>query len=448
MLSLSPLAAADQIQALPGWEGALPSRQFSGYLDLPGTSKHVHYWFVESEGNPELDPITLWLNGGPGCSSLDGLFYENGPLRFDSQNASKLVHFEYTWAKQSNMIYLEAPVGVGFSYSDDVSDYRCTDDTTAADNVAALEQFFERYPSFKSREFFITGESYGGVYCPTLAEAILKKKDFAGPKLTGMAVGNGCTGTEIGVCGPDRDFYTAQYFATSTGLLGPNLQEEITKECEFTDPRSLSKACKRAIDKMAPLLSRINIYDVYGQCINYNPLLHGRTPPQQRFKAPVHADTIVGGPDACINSIEASNYLQRRDVTAAIHTIPVSNWAVCNTARGWSYKSTRPNLPRDTYPFLIDNIRVVIYNGDFDACVPWTDNEAWTKNMGLTPTSSWHPWSYETKNGAQIGGYATTYNNNNGFTFTTIRGGRHEVPESAPEAAFELLRRLIGGNGF
>ena len=71
---------ADEIKALPGWEGDLPSKQYSGYLEVPGDrgSKFYHYWFVESEGNPKTDPVGLWLNGGPGSSSLIGFLTENG----------------------------------------------------------------------------------------------------------------------------------------------------------------------------------------------------------------------------------------------------------------------------------------------------------------------------------------------------------------------------------
>lgn len=100
-------------------------------------------------------------------------------------------------------------------------------------------------------------------------------------------------------------------------------------------------------------------------------------------------------------------------------------------------------------------MHVVIYNGDWDACVPYTDNQAWTAGMGFPTVSPWHPWMYE-KNfdgemSSQVGGYATVYappNSAFNFTFITIRGGRHEVPETAPDKALDMLDHLLTGKPF
>jgi len=102
-----------------------------------------------------------------------------------------------------NMLYIESPVGVGFSYSE-TNDYKCDDDRTATENLAAVESFFGMFPEYSKNKFFITGESYAGVYVPTLAEAIVnaeKAGTYTGAPLTGIAVGNGCSGTEVGICG-------------------------------------------------------------------------------------------------------------------------------------------------------------------------------------------------------------------------------------------------------
>jgi len=114
------------------------------------------------------------------------------------------------------------------------------------------------------------------------------------------------------------------------------------------------------------------------------------------------------GTTPCVNTFEASAWLNNPDVRKAIHVEPanVENWQVCGSADGWTYKSTRPNLPRDTYPLLVSKISVLIYNGDFDACVPYTDNEAWTRSMGYNITKDWHPWVYQDGAYKQIGGAA------------------------------------------
>ena len=88
---------------------------------------------------------------------------------------------------------------------------------------------------------------------------------------------------------------------------------------------------------------------------------------------------------------------------------------------------------------------MLIYNGDWDACVPYTDNEAWTESMGYAAKEPWHAWSYD---GNQVGGYATVYDTPHNFTFITVRGGRHEVPETAPDRAFEMLKRFLNGEKF
>ncbi len=82
---------------------------------------------VCAQNNPSTDPVTVWFNGGPGCSSLEGYLYEHGPFHINPADPSQLYYNNYTWSKVSNVLYLEAPVGVGFSYSDNRNDYNTND---------------------------------------------------------------------------------------------------------------------------------------------------------------------------------------------------------------------------------------------------------------------------------------------------------------------------------
>uniref|UniRef100_A0A7S2SB30 Carboxypeptidase n=1 Tax=Mucochytrium quahogii TaxID=96639 RepID=A0A7S2SB30_9STRA len=488
--------AEDRIDRLPGWDDELPSRHYSGYLNISDT-KHVHYYFVEKhkmheDENVHDAPVVIWLNGGPGCSSLDGLFYEHGPFRINHTDPTKLIPFEYAWSKQANVLYIEAPVGVGFSYSDSKEEYHVDDDSTAKDNLLAVEKFFELYPELVNSDFYITGESYAGVYVPTLAEAIMfadKAGKYKGAKLRGIAVGNGCTGTERGSCSSkgQTEKFLSQYLR-ATALISPKVKRDLLLNCgdfsgQMPQPHG---ACNDTLEEMHDQVGDVNLYNIYGEC-------HNGT--KTALKAPVHVhktakqraaterDTFkvvdqlssrkLGtqgereeeikrmraeeddkdeprGPMACIDSRFATAYLTIPSVIKALHVVePPFTWEVC--ANQVNYTKTRTNLPRDTYPALIDYLdRVVIYNGDFDACVPYTDNQDWTAGMGFAQKDMWHPWTYRATDGegAQVGGYAINYREDRKFTFLTVRGGRHEVPETAPEQAFELLRRVLNRERF
>jgi len=272
---------ADAITWLPGWDAPLPSPQYSGYLNISST-KHLHYWFVYSEKDPANDPVLLWLNGGPGCSSLDGFIYEHGPFQVDPTDYSTLQLREYHWSSIANVIYLEAPVGVGFSYSDNPSvDYQCTDVTTANDNLAALNLFFtQKFPEFSKNEFYLTGESYAGVYIPTLAQAIMnaaKAGTYTGAPLRGMAVGNGCTGNEIGICGfGEQGTYYEWEYLTQQALIPNTLKTKINTVCNWTAAmmnltNALSPACKLLLDDASEIISNVDLYDIYGDCVNSYP---------------------------------------------------------------------------------------------------------------------------------------------------------------------------------
>jgi hypothetical protein len=149
---------ADEITSLPGWDLPLPSKQYSGAAStladvcfvflfisfpafpgyLPVPDGYLHYWFVLSQNNPATvgfalnfdgfewclkknrlflqDPVLLWLNGGPGSSSLIGLLTENGPLQTSdlsrinmTDDIPNLIYNKYNWALNYSVLWLEQP---------------------------------------------------------------------------------------------------------------------------------------------------------------------------------------------------------------------------------------------------------------------------------------------------------------------------------------------------
>ena len=175
----------DEIINLPGLQAEINFRQFSGYLD-GGNGYRLFYWFVESQNYPSEDPVVLWLNGGPGCSSIAGLLTENGPFRV-AADGTTLYLDPYSWNAFANVLYLESPVNVGFSYNTTkfTESHVYNDEATVDIKYNALINFFEKYPYYKKHEFYITGESYAGVYIPLLTQKILKNRWKNGLHLKG-----------------------------------------------------------------------------------------------------------------------------------------------------------------------------------------------------------------------------------------------------------------------
>ncbi|GFY99923.1 serine carboxypeptidase-like 46 [Actinidia rufa] len=163
----------DRINQLPG-QPQVSYQQFSGYVTVDEKKQRaLFYYFVEAEIDPASKPLVLWLNGGPGCSSLGvGAFSENGPFR---PSGKVLVRNEHSWNREANMLYLETPIGVGFSYSSDSSSYVTVNDKiTGTDNLVFLHNWFAKFPQYRNRSLFISGESYAGHYVPQLAEIMLQ----------------------------------------------------------------------------------------------------------------------------------------------------------------------------------------------------------------------------------------------------------------------------------
>ena len=114
--SHADLSSRSEVTSLPGFDGELLSKHHSGFLTVDlELGSHLFYYFVESEGNPAEDPVVLWLNGGPGCSSFDGFVYEHGPFKYDFNHGDvKLKTNPFAWSKVANMIYLDSPAGKEF----------------------------------------------------------------------------------------------------------------------------------------------------------------------------------------------------------------------------------------------------------------------------------------------------------------------------------------------
>lgn len=469
----------DEVISLPGWSGKLPSRQWSGYLDVgPEKNRHLHYYFVESENEPATDPVTLWLNGGPGASSIAyGMMTEIGSLVFnrhslvDNTTATPLLEYNrYGWARNSSMLYLESPAGVGFSYCD-YTPCASNDTSTAEDAFDAVTAFFKGFPEHKAAPFYITGESYAGIYCPMLAEQIMNR---GGVNLQGLAVGNGCWGNQVGTCGFSQDEVRIEMeYQFGHSMFSQRLYKQIKDTCKFPTPTQAGwlppPGCQALIDQLhtqsgAKFWDNPNTYNfcpIEGALSEQSRMLkHRVTAAELDAEAGARADQLQGlralgaGFEATGPLGEQQNWCGGPDAYRAWMALPALQeaWHVrpINPASAMKYTRAPAADLRPLYKTLAEKYRVWIYSGDSDGCVPHVGTEEWTADLGFAVADEWHPWvsDGDGANGttAVIVGYTVAFGGaSKDFRFATIMDSGHEVPTFKPVPAFAMLQRFWKG---
>jgi serine carboxypeptidase-like clade 1 len=231
------------------------------------SERSLFYYLALSERDPAADPVVLWLNGGPGCSSFDGFVYENGPFNFEpgSTLLPRLQLNPYSWSKVSNIMYLDSPAGVGMSYSLNKSDYTTGDLKTAADAHTFLLKWFELYPEFHSNPFYISGESYAGVYIPTLADEVVRGiEKGVEPRINfkGYLIGNAFTDV-------DYDFNSFVPFAHGMGLISTDMFEDVKASCHGTFFGDVDNLCQEKIERVHWVICRAYRSTTYVQSCGF-----------------------------------------------------------------------------------------------------------------------------------------------------------------------------------
>ena len=378
---------------LPYVTDRMPSPSYSGYLNVTDT-KRLHYVYVESQNNATSasDPLIVWFNGGPGCSSLLGFMQEHGPFVIDD-NSTVVKKNDYPWNLNANVLYLESPAGVGWSVGEKVSDYKHTDMSTSQDAFVALEQWYHAFPERRANELYISGESYGGIYVPYLAWQIMNHnmlidlKQANGTKwnLKGIMVGNGVTDFEVDI---SPSFPEIAY---NFNLIPKKLFDTYTKE-----------GCKRYFRDFKPIEGPQNCLDMWYQINNltkglnwydlYRPLYPDSLSAEERI-----GKTIIGGEERTylrgrtpreftpflkhffpkqdkmpIFGSAVSDYMNLPETRNVLH-IPdsVQTWSECmpeDNTNFTYYMQQEGSIW--IYPFLKDaGIRILFYSGDTDGCV-------------------------------------------------------------------------------
>ncbi|KAF5782667.1 putative carboxypeptidase D [Helianthus annuus] len=429
----------DLVTNLPG-QPSVDFRHYAGYVTVnEKKGRALFYWFYEAWTLPHEKPLVLWLNGGPGCSSVGyGATQEIGPFIVNTDG--KGLHLNpYSWNREANMLFLESPVGVGFSYSNTANDYdNLGDDLTAKDAYAFLHNWFQKFPSFKNRTFYIAGESYAGKYVPELAGLIHDKNNDASLyiNLKGILLGNPETNDA-------EDWKGLIDYAWSHAVVSDETHKIIRENCDFNSNNTWSNEdCSQAVDEVLAQYSEIDIYSLYTSVCITNSAYADNKAMQVVFKksSSKMMPRIMGGYDPCLDDY-AKSYYNKPEVQKALHVgdgLNLKNWTICNMDifNGWA-QSKDSVLP--IYKKLIDaKFRIWVYSGDTDGRVPVLSTRYSLSSLGLPITRAWRPWYHQ----KQVAGWLQEYE---GLTFATFRGAGHAVPIFKPSESLAFFTSFLLG---
>ncbi|KAL8993282.1 MAG: hypothetical protein Q9188_007371, partial [Gyalolechia gomerana] len=199
----SPNATQFAVHSLPNVTFPLPPN-WAGYIPIPGVGNNkLFFWLFQAENHNASENLIFWLNGGPGCSSMTGLTFENGPLQFHARAAVPNAN-PYSWTKLANVLYVDQPVGTGYSTGDKAPS-NIADVTN--DFFHWLKAFYEHFPTLKNKDTYIIGESYAGVYIPYFTKAILSNRNLLDINLKAIALGDPTIGNNAAM----TDVVTSTY---------------------------------------------------------------------------------------------------------------------------------------------------------------------------------------------------------------------------------------------
>ncbi|WCJ33314.1 serine carboxypeptidase-like 45 [Euphorbia peplus] len=442
----------DKITSLPG-QPPVSFSQYGGYITIDESqNRALFYYFVEAETDPASKPLVLWLNGGPGCSSLGaGAFSEHGPFR--PAGGANLTINEYSWNKAANMLYLESPAGVGFSYSANESFYDLVNDTiTAQDNVAFLQKWFLQYPEYNNTPFFITGESYAGHYVPQLARLIVDSGLHF--NLKGIAIGNPLV--EF-----NSDINSQGEYYWSHGLISDPCYGLINSVCNMSQlwresfiSGSLSDGCKLVNDELSTQIPyEIDNYDVTADvCISDETaqLRSKNHPLRPRFNTLLASQSRFEGNkneniDVCVGE-KTAVYLNTKEVQAAIHAklIGISHWTFCSQVMNYDEQNLEMPTIDVVGSLVTSGFPVLVYSGDQDSVIPFISSRALVDGLAnrlkLNTTSTYRAWLQD----KQVGGWTQVYGDI--LTYATIRGASHMAPFSSPARSLALFQAFLTGS--
>jgi len=403
--------------------------QHSGYITVNGSynnGTHLFFWMFESRSKPATDPLIIWLTGGPGCSSLTALFFENGPYTINTDLSLKIN--PYSWNSFANIIFVDQPAGTGFSYVDSIFDYDTNEDQIAHDMYWFIQEFYTEYRQYSTLPLFITGESYAGHYVPAISDRIKKgNSNGEGPfkiPLKGLAIGNGWVDP------------AAQY----PGYPKWALQNNLINEVEYGADMVAIELCETLIETLPWIAAFYECQLTVEAILAEVGVTVGYVPNPYNYKIP------CDDPPLCYDFSLADKYLAQPSVQQALG-VTGHDWTECNMeVHIFLLADWMANLDTVIPGLLESNYQVLVYSGMLDFICNWVGGELWTTQMPWSGQQQFNNANYTDWHvDGKVAGHAKTAKN---LTFLKVENAGHMVPMDQPANSLDMLKRFLNNQPF
>ncbi|KAI0053671.1 alpha/beta-hydrolase [Auriscalpium vulgare] len=434
-----PSAASFYVQNLPDLhqDPDRPLHIYAGHISadpdaskVPATTVTAHLYFVlvKARRSADKERVMFWFNGGPGCSSFDGLMMEVGPWRVDGNGGLKTA--EGGWEEYTTMIYIDQPAGTGFSYtSTDRYVHELAD--AAAQFIEFLRNFYLIFPEYRHMETYIGGESFAGQYIPYFSDALLNSTLQV--PLMGAAIGNPWMDARRQY--PAYLEYAVKHRLVEVGTPDYDRGKKATDECmallETMDGEPVHTGlCEGVLQKVAGFSD--DAIPSNGRCMNiYDVRLDDEYP----------ACGMNWPPD--LKNI--TKYLRRQDVVNSLHATAKSEaWVECQSHLHRTLSMEHSPSSITIMPRVLERIPVMIFAGDQDFICNYVGLEnmiqalSWNgqKGLGKVETQTW------TVDGQPAGTWVASRN----LTYVKIFNASHMAGFDVPHVAHDMILRFMNVN--
>jgi cathepsin A (carboxypeptidase C) len=386
--------------------------QETGFIPV-NNGNQLFYWLFRSRSNPTTDPLVIWLTGGPGCSGELSLFYENGP--FHIQEDLTLIKNENSWNNIANMVWIDQPVGTGFS---DSSTYDSNSTQFSSDFYVFLTGFLSQYPEFNKRPLYLAGESYGGHFVPDIAAYMLTQ---ANPNLNlrGISIGDG-------LVDPYLQYPSYAPYSYQAGLIG---------EDEYNILQLAFSGCQALITAGGSGNVALD------QCDMATDVILGSNPFEPNFNFYNYKKPCYD-PPLCYNFTLVQEFLAQPNVMSAIG-VEGKTWTACSTPVQSALMGDFMVNSTSNVVFLLNaGVFVNVYNGELDWIIDWMGSEAWVNSIPWNGQKDFKNQKYQNWGYSAANIYGQIKKTKN-LVFAKVLNAGHLVPMDQPTAALYLFQNFL-----